>query len=153
MLSNKNANVIFFSKCCSFFSPVLTLVFRKALSSLLHSLSFLLLKYLHCDESWGTAKLWPSATTGFIHLTQLYLSCLTVLQGGGPRLWLLGKITCFNLHCTLIPKKRSWSSVQTWLNERFMSFVQWWYFLRRYSALPPVKNGMCAFESSSCWLQ
>lgn len=80
MLSNKNANVVSFSKCCSFFSPVLTLSFCKALSPLLHSLNFLLLKYLHCAESWGTAKLWPSAATGFILLTQLYFSCLTVFQ-------------------------------------------------------------------------
>lgn len=74
MLSNKNANLIFFFQMLFLFFTC----FDTRL--LFHSLSFLLWKCLHCTESWGTAKLWPSAAIGFIHSIQLYLSCSTIFQ-------------------------------------------------------------------------
>lgn len=127
--------IYYFSQVLSPFLPVLTLGFCKALSPLLQSFIFFLLKCLHCAEIWDRAKLWPSATTGFIHFMQLCLSCLTVISGGqiplgGAKAVNPVQNNLLEVHCTLIPQKRSWSSVQIWLNEKSMPFLQWWYFLR-----------------------
>lgn len=105
MLFNKNANLVFFPSAVLFFICFDTR-FLQGTEPFASFLKFSSLKVFALCWELATAKLWPSATTGFIQLTQLYSSCLrrTNPSWRGPRLWPLCKITCFNLHCTLIPK-------------------------------------------------
>lgn len=83
MLFNKNDILVFFFQVLFPFLPVLTLGFLQDTEPFASFLKFSSLK-VHCDEIWGRAKLWPSATTGFIHFMQLYLSCLTYFRRINP---------------------------------------------------------------------